>query len=41
LNEFKAYISQEVQALSLEWVDSASTELTFEESYLFVNVTVA
>jgi isoleucyl-tRNA synthetase len=41
LNEFKAYISQEVQALSLEWVDSASTELTFEESNLFVNVTVA
>jgi isoleucyl-tRNA synthetase len=41
LTEFKAYISQEVQALSLEWVDSASTELTFEESNLFVNVTVA
>jgi isoleucyl-tRNA synthetase len=41
LNEFKAYISQEVQALSLEWVDSASTELTFEESNLFVDVTVA
>ncbi|MEY3631085.1 MAG: Isoleucine--tRNA ligase [Bacteroidota bacterium] len=41
LNEFKAYISQEVQALSLEWVDSASTELTFEESNLFVNVTIA
>jgi isoleucyl-tRNA synthetase len=41
LNEFKAYISQEVQALSLEWVDSASTEITFEESNLFVNVTVA
>jgi isoleucyl-tRNA synthetase len=41
LNEFKAYISQEVQALSLEWVESASTEITFEESNLFVNVTVA
>ncbi len=41
LNEFKAYISQEVQALSLEWVDSASTEINFEESNLFVNVTVA
>jgi isoleucyl-tRNA synthetase len=41
LDEFKAYISQEVQALSLEWVDSASTEITFEESNLFVNVTVA
>jgi isoleucyl-tRNA synthetase len=41
LNEFKAYISQEVQALSLEWVDSASTEITFDESNLFVNVTVA
>jgi isoleucyl-tRNA synthetase len=40
LNEFKGYISQEVQALSLEWVDSASTEITFEESSLFVNVTV-
>jgi isoleucyl-tRNA synthetase len=41
LNEFKSYISQEVQALSLEWVDSASTEITFDESNLFVNVTVA
>jgi isoleucyl-tRNA synthetase len=41
LNEFKGYISQEVQALSLEWVDSASTEITFDESNLFVNVTVA
>jgi isoleucyl-tRNA synthetase len=41
LNEFKSYISQEVQALSLEWVDSASTEITFDESVLFVNVTVA
>ena len=41
LNEFKAYISQEVQALSLEWVEAASTEITFDESSLFVNVTVA
>jgi isoleucyl-tRNA synthetase len=41
LNEFKTYISQEVQALSLEWVEAASTEITFEESNLFVNVTVA
>jgi isoleucyl-tRNA synthetase len=41
LNEFKGYISQEVQALSLEWVDAAATEITFEESSLFVNVTVA
>jgi isoleucyl-tRNA synthetase len=41
LNEFKAYISQEVQALSLEWVEAASTEITFEECSLFVNVTVA
>ncbi len=41
LNEFKGYISQEVQALSLEWVEAASTEITFEESSLFVNVTVA
>ncbi|MFM1933515.1 MAG: Isoleucine--tRNA ligase [Bacteroidota bacterium] len=41
LNEFKSYISQEVQALSLEWVDSAPTEITFDESNLFVNVTVA
>ena len=41
LNEFKSYISQEVQALSLEWVEAASTEITFDESNLFVNVTVA
>lgn len=41
LNEFKGYISQEVQALSLEWVEAASTEITFDESSLFVNVTVA
>ena len=44
LTEFKGYVSQEVQALSIEWVqeiDNEYTEVSIEDVNLNVRLTVA
>jgi isoleucyl-tRNA synthetase len=44
LTEFKAYISQEVQALSIEWVNQAGdgySEVTIDDINLNIRLTVA